>query len=262
MSKKKEKYIEKVGITGDGVDYNVYHLTLKERAIGYLIGLIAGGAAMQIMFGSLIASLILGAVIGFFSVPIYRKVLLEKRRKEILMQFRDLLDSLSNSFSAGKNTPDAFNDSFNDMKLSYGREAPITKEISIIMGGLQSNFTIEDLLMDMSARCGSEDIYCFADTFSACNRIGGNLKKIVSESRDIINDKIEIKMEIDTTIAASKNEMNIMAAMPFLIVMMMGTMGEASITENTPINVVVKVIALGMFAIAYVIGRKMTAIKV
>ena len=114
----------------------------------------------------------------------------------------------------------------------------------------------------MSARCGIDDINSFAETFAVCNRLGGNLKKIVSESRDIINDKIEIEMEIQTTIAASKNEINVMCIMPFIVISMMGMLGEASITANTPLNVIVKIIAIIMFVIAYKIGKKITDIKV
>lgn len=259
---KKEKYVEKVGITGTGKDYNIYKMSIREKVTGFLIGFALGAAGMQIMFGVFAASIILGAVIGILTVPVYKKHLHKKQRGQILSQFRDLLDSLSNSFSAGKNTPDSFSDALNDMKMAYGKTAPITREVDIIVTGLQSNFTIEDLLKDMALRCGLDDIKSFADTFSVCNRLGGNLKKVVSESRDIINSKIEIEMEIQTIISSNKNEMNIMAVMPFIIVSMMGMLGQASITANTPLNVIVKLLAIGLFVFAYVIGRKMTEIQV
>lgn len=262
MSKKKEKYIPKVGITGDGDDYNVYVLTVAERMVGLAIGFIAGFAAAHIMFGVIIADVIVGVIVSILAVPIYKTYLQNKRRKAILMQFRDLLDSLSNSFSSGKNTPDAFADAYNDLKMSYGDKVPMVKELAIVVNGLHNNYVIEDLLKDMSVRCGVDDINSFAETFAVCNRLGGNLKKIVSESRDIINDKIEIEMEIQTTIASNKNEINIMCVMPFIIISMMGMLGEESITANTPINVIVKLVAVIMFAVAYKIGKKITDIKV
>lgn len=260
--KKKERYIPQIGITGIGEDYNIYVLNTTEKITGYAIGFAAGFAAAQIMFGVLIASMVIGLILGFFAIPIYRDYLQNKRTKNILMQFRDVLDSLSNSFSAGKNTPDAFLDAYNDMKMSYGEKSPMTQELSIVLNGLHNNFVIEDLLRDMAIRCGLDDINSFAETFAVCNRLGGNLKKIVSETRDIINDKIEIEMEIQTTIAGNKNEINIMCVMPFVIILMMGMMGEASITANTPLNVIVKIIAIGMFIIAYKMGQKITDIKV
>ncbi len=262
MSKKKEKYVPLVGLTGIGEDYNVYKMNFVERITGFAIGMVAGFLAAHIMFGVFLASLIIGVFVGFIAVPIYRDYLQNKRRKMILMQFRDLLDSLSNSFSAGKNTPDAFSDALEDMKMAYGENVPLVNELTIVISGLHNGYIIEDLLRDMSRRCGIEDMNSFAETFAVCNRLGGNLRKVVSDSRDIINDKIEIEMEIQTSIAASKNEINIMCVMPFIIISMMGMLGEASITANTPLNIVVKIIAIIMFAIAYKIGRDITDIKV
>ena len=39
---------------------------------------------------------------------------------------------------------------------------------------------------------------------------GGNLKQVVAESEGMINDKIEVEMEIQTMIAGSQNELNVM----------------------------------------------------
>ena len=261
LLKQREKYIERAGITGEGEDYNVYHMNLREKLVGFTIGFVMGFVGLYVMFGSITVSLLCGVTSGGIAYPIFGKHLLKKRKKAILMQFRDFLDSLSNSFSAGKNAQGSFEDAMTDMKNAYGEQAPITKETAIIVSGLYSNFVIEDLLEDMALRCGLNDITSFADTFSVCNRIGGDLKRVVSNTRDIINDKVEIEMEIQTTLAANRNEINIMMVMPFLIIAMMNTLGDQNIVANSLMNVVIKLIALAMFAVAYVIGRKIADIK-
>jgi tight adherence protein B len=148
------------------------------------------------------------------------------------------------------------------MVMAYGKDSMMAKEVKIINAGLYNNFTIEELLKDLADRSGLDDINSFAETFAVCKTRGGSLKKIVSDCRDIINDKIEIEMEIETTLTANKNEINIMCVLPFVIIPMMGMLGNASITANTPLNVIVKFIAVGMFVLAYYIGRKITDIKV
>lgn len=243
-------------------DYNTYSLSPAETITGFVIGMIAGVLAVYIMFGKIIVSVVVGLAVGVVAVSVYKKHLINKRKKAILLQFRDMLDSLSNSFSAGKNTIGAFTDAYADLKMTYGEKAPIVNELVIILKGLYNNFTIEDLLKNMAVRCGIEDINSFAETFAVCNRMGGNLKKIVSESKDIINDKIEIEMEIQTTIASNKNEINILCVMPFVIISLMKLMGVDTATGNTPINVTVKIIAVAMFITAYILGRKIADIKV
>lgn len=260
--KKKEKYIAKKGITGIGEDYCVYNMSINEKMIGFLIGITAGFAATQIMFGVWLVSLIIGCITGYVAIPIYKNYLIKKRRKAMLMQFRDVLDLLSNAFSAGQNVQSAFQDTYTELKNSYGEGAYMVNEMLIIVQGMASNFNIEELLNDMAVRCNIDDITSFTDTFIASNRIAGNHKKIVSDTRDIIRDKIEIEMEIETTVSANKNEMNIMCVMPFIIIAMMGMIGEESITANSALNVLIKIIAAVIFIVAYVVGRKITDIKV
>lgn len=245
-----------------GCDYNTYNLSMTETITGFVVGMIAGALAVFVMFGQIVVSVVAGLAIGVVAVSVYKKYLLNKRKKAILLQFRDMLDSLSNSFSAGKNTVGAFTDAYADLKMTYGEKAPIVNELTIILKGLYNNFTIEDLLKSMARRCGLEDINNFAETFAVCNRMGGNLKRIVSESKDIINDKIEIEMEIQATVASNKNEINILCVMPFVIISLMKLMGVDTATGNTPLNVTVKIIAIVIFVAAYILGRKIADIRV
>ena len=76
----------------------------------------------------------------------------------------------------------------------------------------------------------------------------------------MINDKIEIEMEIQTMVAASKNELNVMMVMPFIIMLSMRGLGD-SMTGNSMTNLIVKFAALGIFVGAYKIGDKLVSIK-
>ena len=68
-------------------------------------------------------------------------------------------------------------------------------------------------------------------------------------------------MEIETLITGKKNEINIMAVLPFAVVGMMGILGDAGGGGNDPVTIATKIIALGLFGFAYYIGRKITDIK-
>lgn len=258
---KGKKSIEKVGILGIGQDYNVYKMTIIERIKAFSIGFSMSFMGSYIMFKALIMSIIIGVVGGYFAMPLFNKYLLNKRKRNLLLQFKELLESLSNSFSVGKNTPDAFADALNDMIVQLGDGADIVKEVEIITIGLHNNITVEDMLEDFASRSGLDDIQSFAVTFAVANRLGGNLKNLIKESRDIINDKIEIEMEIETLITGKKNEINIMAVLPFAVVGMMGLLGDAAGAGNDAVTIVTKIIALGLFGFAYFIGRKITDIK-
>ena len=103
----------------------------------------------------------------------------------------------------------------------------------------------------------------FADVFRVAIRQGANIKDIIFSTRDIISDKIEIEMEINSMLAVNKNDLNIMMVMPLIIIVSLGGMGTGmTAADNSPLNVVIKIIALGVFFFAYYLGRKITAIKI
>ena len=82
------------------------------------------------------------------------------------------------------------------------------------------------------------------------------------DSRKIINDKIEIEMEIKTMLTEKENELNIMMVMPLIIMVTLSGIGTMSAVINTPFTVIVKIFAIGLFAAAYMMGRKIINIRI
>lgn len=262
-TKKKEVYIPKKGLTGQGVDYHIYEMDKKERITAFMLGFAVAMTVIFLFFKSVILAVICGAVTGIRIQNYYAESLCRKRKKRLLMQFRDMLESLTSSYSSGKNTQSAFEDAYGDMVQIYGEKADITEELKIILMGIHSNINIEDLLLDFADRSGLEDIRSFADVFEVCERRGGNIKDIIAATRDIINDKIEIEMEIETLLSGNKNELNIMMVMPLIIIVSVEGLGsDMTITGNSLLNIIIKVIALAMFGAAYILGRRITDIKI
>ncbi len=261
--KEKEVYEEISSLIGDGDDYHVYHMTRKDVVIAFLIGAGIAILVTWLFFGNVILSVVTAAAAGIIAQSIYRNYKMEKRKKALLIQFKDLLEALTSSYSAGKNTLEAFTDAEGDMAQIYGEEADIVKELFIITGGMNNNINIEDLLLNFAARSGLDDVRNFADVFRVAIRQGANIKDIIFSTRDIISDKIEIEMDINAMMAGNKNELNVMMIMPLIIIVSLGGLGTGmTAVDNNLINVIIKVIALGMFALAYYLGKKITSIKI
>lgn len=260
--RKKESYLPIKAILGNGEDYYIYHMNPIERICGGSLGSFAGFLVSMVFYRDLLLSVAAGMIMIVPGIRKYKKYLMEKRLKDLLLQFRDMMESLTSSFSTGKNTQGAFQDAYADMENIYGRKADIVHEIELIVNGLYNGQNIDDLLQNFAARSHLEDIESFATTFEVTNRFGGNLKKVVGETRQIINDKIEVEQEIETLLTANKNELNIMTLMPFVIMLTLNGLGNMSIVENTPVNILTKTMALGLFAAAYWMGRKIVDIKV
>lgn len=259
--KKREVYEEIPALIGSGSDYHVYHMSGQDKIIAFLIG--GGGAVLVswLFFGNIVISAAACVIVGIYAQPVYQNYKCEKRKKDLLMQFRDLLEALTASYSAGKNTLEAFTDAREDLEHIYSDETDIVKEVGLIVGGMQNNLNVEELLHNFANRSGLDDVQNFADVFRVAIRQGANIKDIIFSTRDVIGDKIEIEMEINTLMSGNKNELYIMMVMPLIIIVSLGGLGSGT-SDNGAANIVVKVIALGLFALAYWLGKKFTRIEI
>lgn len=257
---KKEEKTERFGAFGKSTDYRFYHMSLIEKIIGYLAGLVVGIVGSYIFFDIMFLSVIFGILAGFIGVKTYHGILKKKRAKMLTMQFKDMLESLSTSIGAGKNITNAMADAKQDMENQYGLYSYIVMELYTIIEGMRNGIQVEDLLVDFGIRSGNEDIMNFADVFATANRQGGNMKEILYETKSMITQKIDIEMEIQTMLSSNKNELNIMIIMPFVVVT--ATKSFTSSGGFSITNFIVKLVALAMFVGAYFLGQKLIEIKV
>ncbi|MFC2283752.1 MAG: type II secretion system F family protein, partial [Lachnoanaerobaculum saburreum] len=176
--KKKDDYAEKHGLMGNADDYHIYHMRLIDYLVGFLIGFALGFVVVMIFFRVVIFAVTVGAVCGIPAIKYYRKYRKEKRQRDLLIEFRDLLEALTTSYSSGKNTMEAFAESYQDLLSLYGEKSDIVNETRIIIAGMTNNIIIEDLLRDFAERCGLEDVESFTSTFESGLRQGGDIRQV------------------------------------------------------------------------------------
>ena len=261
LFKKKPKKEPIPGLIGDVTDYSIYIPKLSEKVSWFIVAMIVSGAVLYLFYENVFISIIAGAVCGVAFIPIRTKQKIAKRRQKLSMQFRELLDALSTSIGAGKNVQDAFQGAIEDLANQFTYNSDIVRELQTICVGMYNNIAIEDLLMNFAERAGVDDIENFANVFATCYRKGGNINEVIKNTAEIIGDKIEIKMELQTMVAGQKNEMNIMLVMPALFVIVMKSMGGGLVDLSTPVGVLSTTAALILFIIAYFAGQWITNIK-
>lgn len=261
MKPAKEKYVEIGSLVGDGIDYHVYHMKSMDYVISVLLGVVVAFIVIYVFFENAVVALVVGIVCGFFVIKPYEKYLLEKRKKTLLLQFKDMLEALSGSYSAGRNTAGAFEDALHDMQILFGENSYICQELRIINAGLKNNINIEELMVNLSDRTDLEDIASFAEIFRTGNRLGSNIKDIVSQTREIINDKMEVEMEIETMVTGPKTELYIMTVMPIVVVFSLRLLGQESLSATNVTNIIIRIVVLIVMVGAFLIGKKITDIK-
>ena len=140
---------------------------------------------------------------------------MERYREEMTAQFRECILAVATLLQAGYSAENAFLECGRDMRMMYGKDAPICRELDILRRGLQINIALEELLQDLAGRSGCEEISQFAQIFSLAKRNGGNMAAIIRSSAVLIGKQIELRLELKTLLAGKRMELNIMKAMPF-----------------------------------------------
>jgi tight adherence protein B len=198
--------------------YDIYRFSPVER-IRYIL---EGLAAVSIL-GFLFYRSILGVVLLSPLIIIYvRKQkgrLKEKRKWQLNLEFRDGINSLSAALGAGYSAEQAFIEAVKDLKRMYPDGAMITNEFSFLVNQIQMNTTVEKALHDFGERSGVQDIISFAEVFTTAKRTGGDIIQIIKSTGSLISDRLEVKREIMTTIAAKKFEATIMKFVPLAILL-------------------------------------------
>lgn len=248
-------------LIGEGIDYNIYNPSMKEKIIWFLLGMIVSGVVLFIFYESIIVSIVVGIVCGYLFIPIRTNQVIKKRQKKLTTQFRGLLDALSTSISSGKNMFDSFTGAAEDLAVQFSTDADIVKEVNIIRIGLDNNIQVEDLLLNFAERSGLDDVQNFANVFATCYKKGGNIKDVIKNTTSIIGDKIEIQMELETMVSGQKNEQNIMLVMPIVFIVVLKSMGGDLIDLKSPIGIISVTIALGIFVLAYFVSKKILNIQ-
>ena len=262
------------------LNYKVYYMKTWEKifyfmlafAVGVFVGYLFYGGIGKDEFGDPTAltrildigiSSVTGLATGKLFLPIRTEQIIHKRRSQLNSQFRDMLEALNTSLGAGKNVMESFAAVNEDMKVQYEEDAFIINELKVIIAGMANNDEIETLLEDFGRRSGIDDIVSFANVFRICKQKGGNTKETIRSTHEILSEKMEIREDIETVVTANKSEQNMMLVMPVLLIgMIKMTSEDMAANFVKPTGILASTIAIVLFAVSYVIGKKVLDIKV
>lgn len=279
MKEKKEKVVKEKPVrkkrtekesaaaeqTNNGaVNYNVYHMSKGEK----LLYILLAGALLYglgyIFYQNVIISLLF-SLLALKYPAIRTKAIIRKRKRQLTMQFKDMLYSLSSAVSAGNSVERALVIARDDMVSQYGESNVfIVQELELMVSRISINLNIEDVFADFAERSGLEDIRTFADIFEVAKRTGGNLVQIIRQTTDVIADKIEVETEIDTALSGKKMEQKVVTVMPIALTLFMtvSTDGFMDPIFNTLSGRLVATVALAMILAGALWSNSITNIEI
>ncbi|MBE5844773.1 MAG: hypothetical protein E7302_11510 [Butyrivibrio sp.] len=238
-------------------DFSIRDLPLFLRNVIVMI------AIGKLFYGSYGVSVILSPLCLFWLV-----IQKEKKKRienhELGVQFKDALMSVSTAQKAGYSIENSFAEAGKDMKLLYGKNSPICRELSKIELGIKNNIPIETMIKELGVTSKNKDIEEFAGVFLVAKRSGGNMTEIIERCVNVIGKRIAVENEIDVLIAAKRMEAQIMEVVPFGIIAYVGFTNPGFLNPlyGNPLGISVMTVCLVIYIAAYLMIEKIIAIEV
>lgn len=244
-------------------NYEEYHFTVREIA-KYLSQSILLCAAVDYLFYKNWWVMISAVPAAFLYLKWKKTQLIRERRKNLNYQFKDALNSLSVAVQAGYSVENAVSACARDLERLYTANEDILKEFHYIESQQRVSVPVEELFLDLGERSQVEDIENFASVFYTAKRTGGDMDKVIQKVARMLGDKIDVKKEIETTLAAKKSEQAVMSLMPagIILYLQVSSPGFLSVLYGNPFGICAMSVCLGIYAAAYWMGRKIVDIEV
>ena len=245
-------------------NYQIYELTIQEKT-KFIVSCGLGLAVVSFLFYQSILLAILSTLVSWLLLPKFRSYLSEKRKRVMKDQFRDVLYSVSASIAAGRQMPDALQEAALNLRLIYGTDALIVRELELLSMRINGyREPEEELLKDFASRTDIEDITDFVDIYLTCRKTGGDLIKVLEKASGIITDKITIEKEIHAITAQKRFETKILTAIPLLLILVLQLLSPdyISVLYHGITGRLLMTMALVGIGAAYYISTKITQSEV
>lgn len=243
--------------------YERYSMNWKEWGLSIGLAVILAGTAAYSCYRSWLAFtfLLIPACLCPRYVRQYQK---KKRLEKMEVQFKEMIQILSSSLSAGYSVENAVAACKKELELMYGADGLMTKEVSYMVQQMEMNRPIESLINEFAARSGLEEVENFARIFTIAKRSGGQLVPIITHTVQIMNDRFQVKEEIRTLTASRKFEQKIMNLMPVLMILYIDSTspGFFSVMYTTVMGRIVMSGCLAVYLLSVYLSGKILDIQV
>lgn len=190
--------------------------------------LVSGATLSAFGFGSawiFYKSLAISVIFGFFSLFFLKYYIRDYRRKiqeKIENEFYDINLLLSAELETGVPMNLAIESISREVNSSDIYEfAFMNQELQSWKRKMGMGIALDSIFLDFAKRSQRKELIEYAEMIALCTRKGGSLKEVIKNTNSILNEKREIKREIEVLTAEKRLEQKIMNLMPLVVLVML-----------------------------------------
>lgn len=245
------------------MDYRTYQLKKEELFLTFLEAAVLMGLTAFCFYNSIWVCVAFPAVF-----PLYlrekQKILAERRRRELKVQFKDAVQSIAAALAAGYSAENALREAVKDLQMMYASDMDMVQEMAAMVRKMDSNQTMEAAIFDFAERSGIEEAQTFAEIFAVAKRGGGDLIGIMKDTARTISETIETERQVAAVLASKRYEQKIMNKIPFAMIFYLrtGCPGFLDPLYHNIVGICVMTVCLGLYAVAWYLGKEFLRIEV
>ena len=245
------------------INYKHYKYTKGELVRYGLAGGSAGFAILMLFYDNFFFCGLCSIFCGILFLQYYRHTLAEKRRWELMIQFKDAMESLVSALVAGYSLENAVRQAGQDLELMYERDDIIILEMSYMIRKMDLKVSVEALLKDLGVRSGVEDIVVFSEVLITAKRTGENIIQVMRRTAANMAEKMEMKREIETMLAGKRMESKCMTAIPLFMILYLRICSPGFLDPlyHNGMGVIVMTAALAVYSFSFWWGQRIMNIQ-
>ncbi len=235
----------------------------SEYIRAFLQGILLISLISYLFYGTILGAILLSPYLIRY-IKSWERQVIQKRKQSFQLQFKEAIQSLSAALNVGYSVENAMREAWKDLRLLYKKDEMILREFHYMIRQLDMNLSVEAILKAFAERTQDEEVRIFVDVFSMAKRSGGDMIGIIRNAVYQIGEKIDVKREIDTVMAAKKLEFKVMSAVPFAMIcyIKLSFPEFVNVLYGNILGVIVMTICLVIYVAAFEYGKRIVEIEV
>lgn len=199
-----------------------------------------------------------GAVVCLFGPGLVHKRLRNKRRKMLIRQLPDTLDSLVGGLRSGLSLPQALG------LLAEQLPKPSNQEFSLVVRKLRMGVALDDVLSELEARVSSNEYTMFTTSMKIAREVGGNLTESLERLSETMRKKLTMEDKIDALTSQGKLQGLIVGCLPLFLMWVLTEMEPEAMAPlyNSWLGYGVLLVIFLLELVGFVLIKKIVTIDV
>lgn len=201
---------------------------------------------------------VLAAIACLFGPRMVHARLRARRRKTLIRQLPDALDSLVGALRAGMSVQQALG------LLSEQLPVPSSQEFTLVVRKLRMGVSMDDVLNELEQRIESQEYTMFTTCMKIAREVGGNLTESLERLAETMRKKLAMEGKIDALTSQGKMQGIIVGCLPLFLMWVLAEMEPEGMAPlfNTLIGYGALLVIFLLEVIGFVLIRKIVTIDV